>query len=289
MNMTARHTSDGPWCWMGKAALNRIEEASDGRTDRAHLLAVYVTLCRIASNKATRDSGEGPFEVAKGELASRSGVSYRKCADLLVVLQGIGLLDIKQNLIEGTKEQGPNTYRLLPYGTQCRTSGTVCLTIGTENLRLGTDAEQTSLPRVLKNNTEEQSEEHVSAGKVESSISITPTTPAKKARPAYSASAEACEIYDAYPRKVKKADALKAIQKALGAGDVTGATLLERTRAYAAAVSQWTEDEQQYVPHPTSWFNGRRWEDDPGTWKSKSAPRASTHSSLHAQHPYTVL
>jgi len=78
-------------------------------------------------------------------------------------------------------------------------------------------------------------------------------------------------IYSAYPRKVAPADALKAIAKAIAKGK-TPAHLLERTKAYAAATALWAEDELRFIPHPATWFNGGRYDDDPKTWFSKSAP-----------------
>lgn len=75
------------------------------------------------------------------------------------------------------------------------------------------------------------------------------------------------EIYEAYPRKVAKQDALRAIERALEKTD--RATLLERTKAYAAAVALWPEDDRQYVPHPATWFNRGSYDDDPETWQRK--------------------
>jgi uncharacterized protein YdaU (DUF1376 family) len=80
-------------------------------------------------------------------------------------------------------------------------------------------------------------------------------------------------IYSAYPRKVAPADALKAIAKAIAKGK-TPAHLLERTKAYAAATALWAEDELRFIPHPATWFNGGRYDDDPKTWFSKAAPQS---------------
>jgi hypothetical protein len=77
--------------------------------------------------------------------------------------------------------------------------------------------------------------------------------------------ATAEEIYAAYPRKEARQDALRAIGKALtkrSAGE-----LLRATRAYAAAVATWIPDDRKFVPHPATWFNGGRYEDDPKTWE----------------------
>lgn len=78
-------------------------------------------------------------------------------------------------------------------------------------------------------------------------------------------------VYQAYPRHEGKGAAIRAIEKAIRGG-VSPETLLDRTRCYAAAVAQWTpeyrysEAGRDLVPHPATWFNQRRWEDDQATW-----------------------
>lgn len=74
-------------------------------------------------------------------------------------------------------------------------------------------------------------------------------------------------IYSAYPRKQAKADALKAISKALR--KIGFSELLEAVNAYYAAVATWPESERQYVPYAATWFNGGRWADDREMWKPK--------------------
>lgn len=73
-------------------------------------------------------------------------------------------------------------------------------------------------------------------------------------------------IYEAYPKKVAKALALKAIRKALA--KVSFEELLEAVVAYAAARKN---QERCFTPHPASWFNQERWSDDRTTWTD--APR----------------
>lgn len=73
------------------------------------------------------------------------------------------------------------------------------------------------------------------------------------------------EIYNAYPRKVGRPDALRAITKALIT--VMPDVLLEKTKQYAAARKG---EPEQYTPHPATWYNGERYNDDPTTWKSNS-------------------
>ena len=68
-------------------------------------------------------------------------------------------------------------------------------------------------------------------------------------------------IYQAYPRHVGKQAALKAITKALE--HIGYEELLAAVTEYAAAVSG---AEKQYIPHPATWCNNRRWEDDREEW-----------------------
>lgn len=63
-----------------------------------------------------------------------------------------------------------------------------------------------------------------------------------------------------YPRKVAKSAALKAWRK-LKPDDKQLADLmagLERQKASR----DWLKDGGQFIPHPATWLNGRRWEDD---------------------------
>jgi hypothetical protein len=68
-------------------------------------------------------------------------------------------------------------------------------------------------------------------------------------------------IYQAYPRKVGKAAALKAITKALAKAPY--AELLKAVQEYAQ--SRVGKDEQ-FTPHPATWFNREQWTDERSEW-----------------------
>jgi len=73
------------------------------------------------------------------------------------------------------------------------------------------------------------------------------------------------EIYQAYPLKVGKPEALRAIRKALRkypAGD-----LLAAVRLFA----QVRAGDKSYMPYPATWFNQERFADDPETWQRSGA------------------
>ncbi|MCH6256693.1 hypothetical protein MLD52_09055 [Puniceicoccaceae bacterium K14] len=90
-----------------------------------------------------------------------------------------------------------------------------------------------------------------------------------------------CEaIYQLYPKKVAKPKALQAIEKALK--DTAFEKLETATRNFAVAVSDWAmEDQKRFCPHPSTWFNQRRFEDDPTTWaRGGSGGKSSGRESV---------
>ena len=84
---------------------------------------------------------------------------------------------------------------------------------------------------------------------------------------------EAAElIFAEYPRKVAKKPAIKSI---IDATKIHGHEfLLEKTRAYSVAVNG---AEKEFLPHPATWFNQERFNDDPKEWKRE--PTRSTAES----------
>lgn len=64
------------------------------------------------------------------------------------------------------------------------------------------------------------------------------------------------EFWQAYPRKVAKPAAEKAWRKVAGEADAILAGLKR-----AIGCEQWAKDGGQFIPHPATWLNGRRWED----------------------------
>lgn len=68
------------------------------------------------------------------------------------------------------------------------------------------------------------------------------------------------EFWKAYPRKVAKAQAVKAWYKLKLNAELQQIILnaLERQKQS----EQWRKDNGQFIPYPATWLNGRRWEDD---------------------------
>jgi len=86
------------------------------------------------------------------------------------------------------------------------------------------------------------------------------------------------EIRQAYPshKRIGKPATTRAIKKALGGtgGPITAAELLEKTKAYALAVSAWPDDAKRFVPNSATWFNDARFNDPPETWARKDQQTA---------------
>lgn len=81
------------------------------------------------------------------------------------------------------------------------------------------------------------------------------------------------EFWSSYPRKVAKADAMKAWKKIKPTGQMLAELMagLEKQKASG----DWMKDGGQFIPHPASWINGRRWEDQipPATSPAPSSER----------------
>ena len=87
----------------------------------------------------------------------------------------------------------------------------------------------------------------------------------------------AADIYAIYPRKVGRAAAMKAIEKAMA--KVSPQELWEAVNAYGIAVRTWAPTARytaagvDTVPHPATWFNQERWTDDRSEWVKNAAKR----------------
>ena len=66
-------------------------------------------------------------------------------------------------------------------------------------------------------------------------------------------------FWKAYPRKTNKGFA-KSVFKKLKVTDQLLSTMLQAIEAQKKSV--WKDKEQQYIPHPSTWLNGERWEDE---------------------------
>ena len=76
-------------------------------------------------------------------------------------------------------------------------------------------------------------------------------------------------FWDAYPRKTAKPAAARAFAKVNPDDALLGRILAAVSRQ--AASDQWRKDGGQFIPHPATWLNGQRWDDDiPGATSTAS-------------------
>lgn len=88
----------------------------------------------------------------------------------------------------------------------------------------------------------------------------------QRARPRLQDSALFLAFWNAYPRRVAKGAARISFARALDLAD--GNEIVQAAIAYAAHCAE-AKIEPKYIPHPTTWLNAERWEDDLSTEESK--------------------
>lgn len=71
---------------------------------------------------------------------------------------------------------------------------------------------------------------------------------------------EFIEVWQAYPRKIGRADALRAYSKARKDG-TSKEVILDGVKRYAAYIVK-NKTEPEYIKHGSTWFNHAGWEDD---------------------------
>ena len=84
------------------------------------------------------------------------------------------------------------------------------------------------------------------------------------------------EFWLAYPRKTAKGDAEKAWKRIRHSAEADAAIFagLERYKRSG----QWQRDGGQFIPHPATWLNGQRWNDEPDeAGPEKPAQRPGVH------------
>ena len=64
-------------------------------------------------------------------------------------------------------------------------------------------------------------------------------------------------FWQAYPRKVGRVNAEAAFKKV----DVEESVLMAALERHKRS-DQWKKDNGQFIPHPATWLNGKRWEDE---------------------------
>lgn len=92
---------------------------------------------------------------------------------------------------------------------------------------------------------------------------------------------QAAKIYELYPRKAARPDAIKAIKKALKVEGYTD--LYAKTQKYATAVKE-SQKKLSYIPYPANWFNREEYNDNFETLYRTSQRNRKTKVNLNEQH-----
>lgn len=94
-------------------------------------------------------------------------------------------------------------------------------------------------------------------------------------------------FWERYPRKVSKSQANKAWAKLKPTGQILADLMagLERQKG----TEQWQKDGGKFIPHPSTWLNGRRWEDEttppvPDPLGGTAPARAPTPGDIRTAH-----
>lgn len=81
------------------------------------------------------------------------------------------------------------------------------------------------------------------------------------------------EFWQAYPKKVGKAEALKAFAK-LKPDRHALQTMLDAL-AWQRELADWRKEAGRFVPNPATWLNKQRWEDEPPAARSRTKTEPS--------------
>lgn len=79
-------------------------------------------------------------------------------------------------------------------------------------------------------------------------------------------------IYAAYPRKVARPKAIAAIIAAVKRCKIDPVELFAKATEMGNVWAGATKEEMAYCPHPATWFNAERFNDDSSTWRIKKLP-----------------
>lgn len=67
-------------------------------------------------------------------------------------------------------------------------------------------------------------------------------------------------FWERYPRKIARANVLKAWMKLKPNAELVAKIM--QSVAYHCVCADWVKDDGQFIPHPATWLNGKRWEDE---------------------------
>lgn len=275
---------------MSNAVYNRIRGVQIEPTKKAILMA----LANIAD-----DSGSTKLFAPVERLVYETCFKERTVRDALKQLEQIGAIKIKY------RTGMPSTYLINPalsspardFGDDDQETfesvdlqsdaGVVQLSAGVSLLNAGVAQLDAPLHLMQKKCSQMQGGGAANAGLMQfncekaqsnapytptSFTSSTPTTSAvdfeqeKTAKPKIDHMRHFDQFYTAYPRKIGKENARKAWLKLKVDDDL----LLIILAALKNQIAGWTD--QKFIPHPATWLNGKRWEDQSVVAASAAQP-----------------
>lgn len=198
---------------------------------------------------------DGNAYPAVGTLAKKCRMTPRNANFILANLKQSGELVVRQN--EGPK--GTNRYLVRP--------PEACFTTEEHfTLKPASPTPEAHFPKPLKPASDEPSENHQE-----------PSTRACKRE-----NRGFAEFWKAYPKK----KGIGAAEKAWAKHKPDLQTVLQAIES-AKATPDWRKDNGQYIPHPATWLNQRRWEDDngaevaPASKAADASPKAGDTRNRH--------
>ncbi|MDT7514680.1 helix-turn-helix domain-containing protein [Rhodoferax mekongensis] len=181
---------------------------------------------------------EGMAFPSVGTLARKCRLQPRRMNYILASLQESGELEIRAN----KGRLGTNLYRIKLKSEGLHSSAGV---------HSGAGVHSTASPPC----TPVREPLHSSADKP--SLTIKEPSSSKKSVPDFFE-----EFYKAYPRKVSKANAIKAFRAVKVGRNELPKLLADIQRRLSCGEWVPTHEKMQFIPHPATYLNGRRWEDE---------------------------
>ena len=87
-------------------------------------------------------------------------------------------------------------------------------------------------------------------------------------------------FWSAYPRKTGKGAARKAWAKATDRPPILA--ILANIQAHVDS-DQWQREGGQFIPHPATWLNQKRWDDEPGPQAGNIPTELERHNAAVAE------
>jgi DNA-binding transcriptional MocR family regulator len=199
-----------------------------------------------------RDARGDAIHPSHETIALEARCSERKVRDALDELRALGVVESRRR--NGRGGRTSNSYTLHPNGLEVPAHGAVTELSPTARgaVGSGTQCRQVPAPRAEEEEPSEEEPEKKS-----------PLPPAGVSRgeAVVSGAGSFESFYEAYPRHTGRAAAEKAFAKALRVAPAE--RIVAGARRFAADPNLPPKEEARFIPHPATWLNAGRWDDDP--------------------------